>query len=282
MDMENRLLFSDFIHFEDDNRVRMKFNIDDGDNEKARESFAKDTNSAKDYIFWHYKNGTPKLNPGDIGVGFARMPDDSAVWLLIGIYRVIKDLGVKGGVGYEAEPIAEYDKYVGRMVVRYKNTHTYGTPIKTYAEIGELEVLRIDGSVYNGEGFQGYDNVRLSYKQLRTIVYNNNQQWVNALSNLRAVYLITDLSSGKQYIGSATAEDGMLLARWTSYIENGHGGNKLLKEIVDNCGEEYIHEHFQYSILQTFDDYRKKDEILKREAWWKESLGSRAFGLNVK
>ena len=41
------------------------------------------------------------------------------------------------------------------------------------------------------------------------------------------------------YVGSATAQYGMLLQRWTNYIDNGHGGNVELKHIVDTKTSVY-------------------------------------------
>ena len=65
----------------------------------------------------------------------------------------------------------------------------------------------------------------MSFSQLETIIRNKRSGWLDALRNQKAVYLITDTSNGKMYVGSATAQYGMLLQRWTNYIDNGHGGN---------------------------------------------------------
>lgn len=81
-------------------------------------------------------------------------------------------------------------------------------------------------------------------------------------------------------MGSATGEDEMLLQRWANYIENGHGGNKQLKEIVEKKGFDYIKQNFQYSILENYNARIDKNVILEREKYWKKVLGSRAFGLN--
>lgn len=42
------------------------------------------------------------------------------------------------------------------------------------------------------------------------------------------MYLITDSSNGKKYVGSATGEN-MIWGRWKDYIANGNGGNIELK-----------------------------------------------------
>ena len=44
----------------------------------------------------------------------------------------------------------------------------------------------------------------------------------------KGVYLITDTSNGKMYVGSAYGEN-MILGRWKSYVKTGHGGNEGLK-----------------------------------------------------
>ena len=105
----------------------------------------------------------------------------------------------------------------------------------------ELEVIEILSTAYDGDEFPGYENIRLSFSQLETIIRNKRSGWLDALRNQKAVYLITDTSNGKMYVGSATAQYGMLLQRWTNYIDNGHGGNVELKHIVDTKGFDYMY-----------------------------------------
>ena len=49
----------------------------------------------------------------------------------------------------------------------------------------------------------------------------------------------------------------------------------------DELGFDYVAQNFQYSILENYNARVNKDIILEREAWWKKTLGSRAFGLNA-
>lgn len=102
-----------------------------------------------------------------------------------------------------------------------------------------------------------------------------------ALQNQKAVYLITDRSNGKLYVGSATSDSGMLLQRWANYIDSGHGGNKELIELVNKEGIDYIKRNFQYSILENYNARVDDSVILERESWWKETLQSRKFGYNA-
>lgn len=120
----------------------------------------------------------------------------------------------------------------------------------------ELEVIEILSTAYDGDEFPGYENIRLSFSQLETIIRNKRSGWLDALRNQKAVYLITDTSNGKMYVGSATAQYGMLLQRWTNYIDNGHGGNVELKgtldALVDGSSAKY------HELMKTIKDAEEK------------------------
>ena len=232
-----------------------------------------DVNTA--WLFWRAKRRYFKI--GEIALCFFQLTSDT--WLLSTIKKVIRELGVNDGVNYEGEELVNYMPYYGRVIVKYRKT--YRTQV-VYAKkiIDELVVEQILPSIFDGEDFPGYDKVRLSYNQLSTLVHNHKKDWVAALENQKAVYLITDKYDGKQYVGSAYGENGMLLQRWSSYVVNGHGNNKLLKEIVDNSGFDHVKQYFQYAILENYNARVDKHIILERESWWKKTLGSKAFGLN--
>jgi hypothetical protein len=79
----------------------------------------------------------------------------------------------------------------------------------------------------------------------------DGDEWHGALANIKGVYLITDTTTGKHSVGSATGDDG-LWQRWCSYTDNGHGGNKDLRKVLKEEGPEYK-ANFQYSILEIAD-----------------------------
>lgn len=72
----------------------------------------------------------------------------------------------------------------------------------------------------------------------------------------------------------------MLLSRWTSYVNNGHGDNTELRKLVKEKGFDYVKENFQYSLLENFNGKVDDDYIISREQWWKKVLQSRKFGYN--
>ena len=98
------------------------------------------------------------------------------------------------------------------------------------------------------------------------------------MSAVAGVYLITDTSTGKLYVGSATG-DGGIWARWSQYAATGHGGNKELKKLLKSEGADYAR-HFQYAVLEIADTHASAEEVIRREAHWKRVLGSREHGYN--
>ena len=222
---------------------------------------------------------------GTIVVALVRMQSSDDDWLLTGVRVITKVLEKPdaNGVGYEAEDLQEFKPYFGRTVVRYHNTMTGSKP-RWYAGVKDsLVVSSIMPDPFKGEPFPGFDKVCISYRELANILDNNRMDWINAFRSQKAVYLITDTSNGKLYVGSATAcaDSGMLLSRWRTYAEGGTGGNKELVELVEEKGIEYVQENFQYSILENYNERTDDDYILHREAWWKKLLDSRAHGYNA-
>ena len=107
----------------------------------------------------------------------------------------------------------------------------------------ELEVIEILSTAYDGDEFPGYENIRLSFSQLETIIRNKRSGWLDALRNQKAVYLITDTSNGntslvlktpktktsvrKIFLPSTVAQ--MLLER-----------KKQIDEMKELFGDEYL------------------------------------------
>ena len=271
------LLLNDILNLPqtDIDRAKIKFNQYDGDSDPLEE-FKRDPEIVNtSWLFWHKNRHYFRV--GQLAICLLKLSYDT--WLFTVIKEVTKDLGVSDGINYEGYEVERYKSLFGRVIVKYhKTSQTQG---RWFGEVmNELEVLQILPSVFDGEDFPGYDKVRLTYKQLKTIIDRQKRDWIGALENQKAVYLITDLSNGKNYVGSATGENGMLLQRWTAYAENGHGGNKELKEIVDCYGIDYVRKNFQYSILENYNARVDKNIILARESWWKETLCTRVFGYN--
>lgn len=255
--------------------IRIKLNISNG-YEDPLDLYKEDPDMVNtQWFLWHDERRY--FHTGQTAICFLRIGLDT--WLLTTIKKITRELDVTGAVGYEADEVERYKKYFGRVVLKYHNTKM-GMGRKYASVMDEMEVLEILNDQFTGNDFPGYENVRLSYRALKNVLERQLPGWVAALQNQKAVYLITDTKTGKLYVGSATAQYGMLLQRWNSYVENGHGGNKGLRELVAREGFDYVKKNFQYSILENYNARMDDNYILRREAWWKETLRSREFGYN--
>jgi hypothetical protein len=228
--------------------------------------FKEDKNRLLNGLFWNY-NKKKSFQEGNIVIGFVKIESDN--WLLFEICEITKDLDVLNGSGYEYATIKDYEKYFGRLIIRFKNDSQNLVRLASTV-MQKCEVSQILDDSFDNDLFPGYKNVNLSWSDLKRVIQKDS--WKTALENQKGVYLITDTKSGKFYVGKASGNK-MLLGRWKSYVENGHGGNVDLKKLEFG----YIKKYFRYSILEAIDD----DEIiLKREHWWMEILQTREFGYN--
>lgn len=273
----NGILLKDLLRFSDDElaNVKIKFNQHNGYDDPMDLYRSNPEIINTQWLFWNEKRRY--FYEGQIAVCFLKLSYD--MWLLTTIKRVTKDLGISGGVSFEGEEIETYKPFFGRVIVQYHKTSM--AQGRYFSELqDELVVNQILPDVYDGEDFPGYDKVRLSYAQLEVIIRCGKKDWIAALSNQKAVYLITDKNTGKLYVGSATSDSGMLLQRWSNYVANGHGGNKELIELVEHEGFDYVKKHFQYAILENYNAKVEDRVILIRESWWKETLQTRIWGYN--
>ena len=272
-----KIYLNNLLHFNqaDYENIKIKFNQSNG-YEDPMELYQNNPDIVNNqWLFW--RNKQRYFYVGQIAICFLKLSYDT--WLLTTIKKVTKELNVYDGINYEGEELEEYKSYFGRVVIKYRKT--FQQQGRYYGEIcDDLEVQQILPTVFDGDDFPGYDKVRLSYRQLESVLNRGKRDWIAALENQKAVYLITDKENGKMYVGSATSDYGMLLQRWRSYVANGHGGNKELIELVNEKGYEYIKANFQYSILENYNAKVDDRIILERESWWKETLQTRMYGYN--
>lgn len=220
--------------------------------------------------YWNYKK-QKSFKHGHITLGFIALPEPNR-WLLFHVGKVTKDLDILNGMGYEYESIPKFEKYLGRLVIRYENKHQNLVRLAT-SVIDKCEVSEILPSVFDTDIFPGYDQVNVDWGTLRRVI--TKEGWIAALRNQKGIYLLTDTSNGKMYVGSAYGEN-MILGRWTTYLKTGHGGNTELRKL----GLNHIRSNFKYSILEIFKSTTDDNTILARETWWKNVLASKKFGYN--
>lgn len=263
---------NDLLRLENLNKVKIRFNLMFAQNWNPIELFKNgDISTMLAGQYWNYKKNK-SYKAGQITVGFVKIKQNEDDWLLFHIGRVTKDLNRLNGVGYEFQDLKEYKKYVGRLVVRFKNT-TQAMIRKAESVIDDCYVSQILPDTFDNDIFPGYEKVNITWAEMKRVLEKDN--WKTALQNQKGVYLITDISKGKMYVGSAYGEN-MILGRWRAYLSTGHGGNARLKKLTF----DYIKKNFKYSILDIFKSTTDDQMIIDRENWWKKVLQTREFGYN--
>lgn len=170
-----------------------------------------------------------------------------------------------------------------RLVVDWtspRNWHRSGT------SAAGLQVLEIADR--DKVPFPGFDRVLLSFRELRDVVADRRYaDWRAALSEVQGIYLITDSSTGRHYVGKADGAE-RILGRWTAYARDGHGGNVALRELALAArpgpnGVQHDQEHarhFLFSTLRVFGPSTSPSEVNAAESHYKNALLSVKFGLN--
>lgn len=286
--LENMIELNKFIKVPNLNKTKIKFNMNAGNVEiKAWDLLFKEDETEWEQInAWKTKHPNNNLNHADYLLAFAQYyPYGPEYFIFGGLYKIKKiEPEVFDEVGYELTLMDDYKEYRKRLIVKLKKPigrDLYNRLYKNIQDTLEPEVYEIAPNTKLGH-FPGYQNVTLSHPQMQQIISRNEPSWKQALMNVKGVYVITDLSNGKLYIGSASGNTDGIWQRWSDYanIENLTGGNKLLNEIKLDKGKDYIINNFQYSILEIFDTKTKVDTIINRENYWKNVFCTRKYGMN--
>ncbi|MDH9847213.1 GIY-YIG nuclease family protein [Staphylococcus epidermidis] len=277
-----------FIKVPNLNKTKIKFNMNAGNVEiRAWDLLFKEDETEWEQInAWKTKHPNNNLNHADYLLAFAQYyPYGPEYFIFGGLYKIKKiEPEVFDEVGYELTLMDDYKEYRKRLIVKLKKPigrDLYNRLYKNIQGTLEPEVYEIAPNTKLGH-FPGYQNVTLSHPQMQQIILRNEPSWKQALMNVKGVYVITDLSNGKLYIGSASGNTDGIWQRWSDYanIENLTGGNKLLNEIKLDKGKDYIVNNYQYSILEIFDTKTKANTIINRENYWKNVFCTRKYGMN--
>jgi hypothetical protein len=199
-------------------------------------------------------------------------------WLFVGVYQIIgctENAGEKYPYRYSTQLIPDQDELIGRVIVHHKRGRASYIYAKPEILLPIVEIRREKLTI--GE-FPGYNQVAISHQNLQTITTQQIATWRGALANIKGVYLITDTSTGKHYVGKASGGEG-IWQRWCNYATDGHGGNEGLKKVLRENGDGHV-VNFQYSIFEIADTHASDADILKRESHWMTVLKTRGLGLN--
>ncbi len=111
----------------------------------------------------------------------------------------------------------------------------------------------------------------MDFKKPKIIFENDRPNWKNALSNTKGIYVISNKSNGKMYVGKTDGES-RIWSRWSVYLYNGSGGNVELVKLVGQRGMEYVSQNFQLTFIEAF-SWKTPDSLIRdRETFWKKAL----------
>lgn len=118
--MDN-IKLNDILRLDNLYNVKIRFNLMFAQNWNPIELF-KNGNTATMLAgqYWNY-NTNKSFKTGQITLGLVKIKPKEDYWLLFHVGKVTKDLNKLNGVGYEYEHLPEYEKYVGRLIVKFKN-----------------------------------------------------------------------------------------------------------------------------------------------------------------
>ena len=227
--------------------------------------------------FTHFQNGQAWDVFGGASHVISFIGERNRYAKFVGVWQVLstRKKGRKN-FRYRTKELPGFEDLEGRLIVQW------GVGTRSWAQWlhgqGNKEIAELLPPNYVMD-FPGYYNFTLTYKQLATMVNNqdSNREWQRMLSSISGVYLLVDQRTGRQYVGSAYGRGG-IWARWKSYVRAPSGGNVLLRQLL---GEHPLRfKRFQFSILRVLEPGSPKRDVIGQEVLVKRKLGCRVFGLN--
>ncbi|MFA5689708.1 MAG: hypothetical protein WC959_11275 [Kiritimatiellales bacterium] len=178
--------------------------------------YVKDKNNWKGWNEWQ---GNKNVWTRKYIFSFIEFPSIANAYLFAGVFEVKERLPKK----YILEECPEFSKWDGRLICKfYRCKGLRGRAFNLERFIDSFDVLEVLPEQYTGEIFCGYTNVNHSFSVLQPIVQRERRDWQSALSVIKGVYLISDTTNGKVYVGSAYGDSGVW-SRLQCYVGTGHG-----------------------------------------------------------
>lgn len=195
-----------------------------------------------------------------------------------GIYQVLERKNLQRQHSYKVELLKNSEDLIGRLKIVAQFSRGRSFILENHIDkINFSEILK---EPYDGEKFEGFENISIDFLNLEMIIKREKLDWKTALSSVKGIYLISDKKTGKAYVGKADGGDGVW-QRWSSYIFTGHGFNKELVGLSKNFGIGYARKNFKFTIIEAW-PFQTDDKVInKRETYWKDALLTRDFGYNL-
>lgn len=234
------------------------------------------SNGTGDCSYWGWYGNKRNFYPGQFVFSFVQMCYDE--WLFISAAEIIS---IPDNDRANVKIIDRFSPLFGRLVIKHKKGQTFARYVFNLKDrIDACEVKEILPCKYSGLKFEGYDKVNLPYRLLSDVFSGKIMPtYHEALAKICGIYCLTDLKTGKLYIGSATGEGGVS-QRWQNYLDSKHGDNKKLIELYKKEGKEYFVENFTFTLLEYFSLSYDHDKVIAREQYWKKCFNTISKGYN--
>lgn len=257
-------------------------------NQEGIYSFEQNRKRLMEHISWHKTAGKRQSFRNlwtKYCLQFIRLDKDSKYdqWLFLGAFEVN---GIttypNGNQIYNLVPVNRFENFSEKLIIRYQKKQGPKQAKIPTSLIENIEVVKVLEKPYIriDKKFEGYDHVSISFKELKDIINSNVDNWRELLWNVNCVYVITDKSNGKLYIGSTYGKEG-IWQRWSTYVNtNGTGGDKELVTLI--AGDpDYAIRNFQFSVLEVFLNQDSNNNMIReREKYWKHVLDTVNNGYN--
>jgi len=270
--MTDKILFTDFFKL-DPKQYKLHLGGRSPDGDHPLDYFIEDFNNWKGWNEWR---GNRNDWTRDYIFSLIEFYPKQDTWLFAGIFKVLARHSDK----YEIEECPEYKKYIGRLLIsfhRYQGLLGRAKNLENY--IDQFEISEVLPEIYTGEVFCGYENINHDFFILEKYLRKDKADWKTALQNVKGIYLVTDKSNGKSYVGSAYGDFG-IWQRWQSYIGSGHAGNDQLYTLILEKGIEYAKSNFKFAILEILPMGLADSVIIEKETRWKNILMTKEHGYN--
>jgi hypothetical protein len=284
------------MDIEKNNKIPLKFllNLTDVEMDNSRVSLSIRPNQPKTWLslwlddktclnqLYYSPENKRNYKIGQMVFGFLQMPEYDK-WLLVNV-SIITDNPDADGF-HKFKTIERYEPLFGRLIIDLHKGNTYQVYVfkmSTYLDRAYIhEILPVE---YGSKPFPGFTNLDIGFNDLRRLI--DLSGWKSALSSVSGVYLLSDISNGKRYVGSAYGMNG-IYGRWKQYLEKGYDSseeqsgtrfpNSQLKQIATDPskGMKYIEKNFRFAVLETLPKGYINSLIIERENYWKEILTTR-------
>ena len=237
------------------------------------ESWRKDRAAFEDYQRVQSRN---VFRVGDRLASF--VVTEAAKTVFVGLYRVDGvDTAPPGSIdallNQDTSGQFRYDLHLLDELAGYQDMAVidWGAGVRSWVQRAAKQPKRVVEIAHQYEPrFPGFRVFTRSVDELHSLPSG----WQQVLRSVKGVYLLVDVDSGQQYVGSAKGADS-LLGRWMNYADGGDGGDVALKAAARHGRRTY-----QVSVLEVVDENTPDQTIEQIESHWKNKLLSRRFGLN--